>query len=74
MRCPFPQVIAVSLFRVWRQFRYALSEGFSWAAREPLWWCAALGGVANCWRHRAPVPWPIYFAWMKLARAAIPRR
>lgn len=71
MRCTFPQVLVVSLFRVWRQFRYALSEGFGWAMREPLWWCAALGGIANCWRHRAPVSWPIYFAWMKLARAAI---
>ena len=68
MRCPFPQLIVVSLFRMGRQFRYACSEGLSWAMREPQWWCSALGGIAACWRHRSPVPWPIYFAWMKLAR------
>ena len=29
MRCPFPQVLLVSMFRVWRQLRYASSEGFT---------------------------------------------
>src|SRR6266704_2240094 len=31
MRCPFPPLIAVALFRIWRQFRYACSEGIAWA-------------------------------------------
>ena len=69
MRCPFPQVIAVSLFRVWRQFRYACSEGFSWAVREPVWWCAALKGLGQCVLNRRPTPWSVYFCWMKLGRA-----
>src|SRR6266567_7293938 len=34
MRCPFPYVFAVALFRIWRQFRYACSKGPSWAIRE----------------------------------------
>lgn len=69
MRCPFPQVIPVSLFRIWRQFRYAFSEGFSWVAREPAWWYAALKGLGRCILNRRPIPWPVYFYWMKLGRA-----
>jgi GT2 family glycosyltransferase len=68
MRCPFPQLFAVALFRVWRQFRYACSEGLEWAVREPCWWWRALLGVAKCWRMRQPVPWSTYYSWMKLAR------
>jgi GT2 family glycosyltransferase len=73
MRCPFPQVLAVSLFRVWRQFCYAGREGISWALREPCWWGAALKGLGQCWRHRNPVAWSTYYRWMKLARKAIPQ-
>ena len=68
MRCPFPQLIAVALFRIWRQFRYACNEGFPWAIREPLWWCSALLDVPNCIRHRRPIDWPTYYVWMKRAR------
>jgi GT2 family glycosyltransferase len=68
MRCPFPQVIVVALFRVWRQFRYACSEGFGWAIREPMWWFSALAGVGKCLANRQPVSWKIYYSWMRLAR------
>ena len=68
MRCPFPQLIAVAAFRIWRQFRYACSEGFEWAIKEPLWWSSALRGIGECVSNRHPVPWRIYYAWMKLAR------
>jgi GT2 family glycosyltransferase len=68
MRCPFPQVIPVALFRIWRQFRYAWSEGLALAIREPLWWWSALRGVRICLRHRSPVVWRVYYAWMRLAR------
>lgn len=68
MRCPFPQIIAVAAFRIWRQFRYACSEGFAWAIREPRWWLSALHGIPDCVRNRHAVPWQIYYAWMKLAR------
>jgi glycosyltransferase involved in cell wall biosynthesis len=68
MRCPFPQLIVVATFRVWRQFRYACSEGAAWAIKEPIWWVSALRGIHECVRNRHAVPWPIYYAWMKLAR------
>lgn len=68
MRCPCPQIILVSLFRIWRQFRYACSEGLAWAMREPFWWWSAIKGFPLCWQHRRPVPWEIYYRWMKLAR------
>jgi GT2 family glycosyltransferase len=73
MRCPFPQVMVVSLFRVWRQFRYACREGMGWALREPCWWGAALKGFGQCWRHRKPIAWSTYYRWMKLARKVIPQ-
>ena len=69
MRCPFPYVMGVALFRIWRQFRYACSEGFGWAINEPRWWLSALRGIPECVRNRHAVPWRIYYAWMKLARA-----
>jgi GT2 family glycosyltransferase len=68
MRCPWPWLPFISLFRIWRQFRYACSEGFAWAAREPLWWVAAIKGIGKCWSHRQAVAWPRYLAWMRLAR------
>ena len=68
MRCPFPPLIVVALFRIWRQFRYACSEGIAWAIREPRWWWAALRGIPDCLASRHAVPWRIYYAWMKLPR------
>jgi hypothetical protein len=61
-------------FRVWRQFIYALSEGFVWAVREPLWWWQATKGVGTCMAERKPIPWKIYYAWMKLAREPVLER
>lgn len=72
MRCPFPQLMIVALFRIWRQFCYAWSEGSAWAIREPLWWWSAIFGLPNCLRRRQPIDWPRYYAWMKLARHPIP--
>lgn len=74
MRCPWPWLPLVSMFRVWRQFRYARSEGLGWVVREPIWWWAALSGIAVCWRSRNPVAWRSYLAWMKLARQPIQDR
>lgn len=68
MRCPWPWLPVVALFRIWRQFRYACREGLGWACREPVWWFDALRGLADCWKNRQPVDWKIYFAWMRLAR------
>jgi hypothetical protein len=74
MRCPFPQLIPVAFFRIWRQFRYACSESLSWVVREPLWWWSALRGTSTCLQHRSPVPWRIYYRWMKLARRIVANR
>lgn len=74
MRCPWPWMPMVALFRVWRQFRYAITEGWSWAVREPLWWGKALAGVVVCCQQRRPVAWARYLAWMKLARHPLTTR
>jgi GT2 family glycosyltransferase len=71
LRCPWPYLPVVSVFRVWRQFRYALGQGFSWIVREPLWWWRALCGIGPCVRHRKPAPWGIYLGWMRLARRRV---
>src|SRR6266513_765826 len=68
MRCPFPYVIPVALYRIWRQFRYACGKGPKWAILEPAWWWSALRGIPTCLRHRSPIEWRVYYAWMKLAR------
>jgi GT2 family glycosyltransferase len=74
MRCPFPQVIPVALFRIWRQFRYACSQGLAWAIREPAWWCMAVTGVGKCLADRHAIPWKIYYMWMKIARQKVMER
>jgi glycosyltransferase involved in cell wall biosynthesis len=71
LRCPWPQLPIVSLFRIWRQFRYASTEGWGWSVREPLWWVVALGGLIKCYQNRKPICWPVYYAWMRLARNPI---
>ena len=48
MRCPWPWLPVVSLFRIWRQFRYACSEGLLWALNEPWWWVNAFKGLPQC--------------------------
>jgi GT2 family glycosyltransferase len=69
LRCPWPWLPLVSAFRVWRQLRYAMTNGWSWVSREPLWWASALLGVARCAGAREAVPWRTYYRWMRLARA-----
>jgi GT2 family glycosyltransferase len=69
MRCPWMQIPAVLAFRVLRQFGYAMKRGGGWMIREPQWWLAFLSGVPQALVQRSPVPWPAYFAWMKLFRA-----
>jgi len=66
MRCPFPQVLILTGYRVFSQFRYACKRGLSWAVREPVWWCQAAGGVPYCLKRRNPIPWPRYRAWLQL--------
>lgn len=68
MRCPFPQAIFVALFRVARQFGYAVKRGPAWVAREPVWWLGALRGAGHCLKNRRPVRWSAYRGWMRLFR------
>ncbi len=71
LRCPAPQVLAVVIFRAVRQLGYAWSRGWTWAIREPQWWCAFLAGVPRCLAARTPLPWARYRAWMGLVRKPI---
>jgi GT2 family glycosyltransferase len=68
LRCPWPWLPIVSMYRIWRQFRYACTQGFSWAVREPIYWWNSLKGLPACMRQRKPIPWSIYYRWMRLAR------
>jgi hypothetical protein len=34
--------------------------------REPVWWAAALGGIARALRERRPLSWPAYQQWLRL--------
>jgi GT2 family glycosyltransferase len=70
LRCPLPWLLPVAAFRVVRQFGYALSRGFPWALREPLWWWRCLRGLPACLRRRRPLPWKAYYAWMRLVRGS----
>ena len=66
MRCPFPFVLAMLSWRVFSQFRYACSRGWSWVVREPRWWAQALTGVPYFVRKRRPVSWAAYKRWLGL--------
>ncbi|MEQ1747878.1 MAG: glycosyltransferase [Prosthecobacter sp.] len=68
MRCPWPWLPLVTLYRVLRQFCYAYSEGLSWVVREPQWWRDAVQGLDACRKARNPIPWQTYVSWMRLAR------
>jgi GT2 family glycosyltransferase len=74
LRCPAPQFLAVAIFRAARQFAYACKRGPAWVIREPVWWWKALVGIGKCLEYRAPIPWPIYYAWMQLVRQPIESR
>jgi glycosyltransferase involved in cell wall biosynthesis len=71
LRCPCPWLPLVSIFRIWRQFRYACSEGWRWALKEPAWWFSAFRGLPKCMRQRTPITWKAYYEWMQLARHPI---
>ena len=72
MRCPFPQLLGVAVFRAARQFCYAAQRGWRWALREPIWWMAFAAGIPRCLRSRAPISWASYLKWMQLARKPMP--
>ena len=71
MRCPFPHVFWVASYRILRQLIFAASNGINWVIHEPSWWWRALLGSRNALAQRRPVPWNIYWNWMRLARRPI---
>ncbi len=68
MRCPWPQLPAVAVFRIVRQAGYAASRGAGWLLREPVWWLSALKGAHLCILNRKPIRWQSYRKWMQLVR------
>jgi GT2 family glycosyltransferase len=66
LRCPFPFALGIATWRVFSQFRYACSRGWSWVVREPFWWWQALAGIPYCLRKRRPVSWAGYKRWLSL--------
>ena len=71
MRCPMPQMFAVTAFRIARQFGYAVKRGWRWMLNEPRWWLACIAGAPAALARRQPVPWARYRAWMELVRHPI---
>jgi len=69
--CPFPMVLALSLYRAASQFNYARKRGVAWMIREPAWWLMALRGLPAALRRRRPVPAAIYRKWLRLIRHPI---
>jgi GT2 family glycosyltransferase len=66
LRCPFPCVVPVAVYRALSQFRYACRRGFRWVIREPAWWWEALVGIPYCLEKRRPVSWSGYKRWLRL--------
>jgi len=66
LRCPFPYVVPVAIYRAATQFGYAWHRGGRWLLREPLWWWSALKAFPWLFRKRQPVHWSAYKKWMSL--------
>ncbi len=56
IRCPWPYLPAVALFRIWRQLRYAATQGPSDVLLQPAWWLSALRGLPQCLATRTAHP------------------
>jgi GT2 family glycosyltransferase len=67
MRCPFPCLPVMILYRIFSQFRYACKRGFSWVVREPAWWWQALVGIPYFLKKRNPISWVSYKRWLGLS-------
>jgi GT2 family glycosyltransferase len=68
MRCPFPHLIWVSAYRIARQVCYGATQGWAWLIAEPKWIIAAFIGIGMPISQRQPVPWPVYWQWLRMAR------
>jgi len=66
MRCPFPQMLLMIVWRIFSQARFAAGRGIDWLIREPIWWWDALKGLPQALRRRHPVSWAGYRRWLSL--------
>ena len=71
MRCPFPHVFWVGAYRLLRQAIYGATQGWDWLVDEPKWIIEAFRGIRLPLKERKPIPWKIYWNWMRLARNPI---
>jgi GT2 family glycosyltransferase len=70
-RCPFPDVLGLSVYRALSQLNYARKRGVGWIVREPAWWVMALRGLPAALRKRRPAPARVYRRWLRLMRHPI---
>jgi|GEM_PF-297818 len=68
IRCPLPLLPFVLIYRIWRQFTYALGRGPDWVTKEPAWWRDVLAGLPQILSLRTPVSLRPYWRWMNLIR------
>lgn len=66
IRCPFPYLIGLLIYRIFSQCRYAWKRGPRWVIREPLWWLQAIRGLPYCLRNRNVLSWEGYKNWLRL--------
>ena len=66
MRCPFPQMFGMIIWRILSQARFAAGRGVTWLIQEPLWWLDGAKGLPLAWKRRAPVKWWGYKKWLSL--------
>jgi len=71
LRCPWPWLPLMAAYRIFRQLIFAVSQGFDWAIREPIWWGMAMDGWRNIIKNRRPIPSRVYRAWLRLNREPI---
>lgn len=68
IRCPFPFVFFVGTYRLVRQIAYGASHGWVWLVDEPKWIMDAFRDIRLPLSRREPIPWEVYWKWMRLAR------
>lgn len=68
LRCPLPQAVLVSVYRIFSQAKFVTQRaGIQGLVREPIWWLAALRGLPYCLNRRQPLSWQQYQQWLKLS-------
>lgn len=68
MRCPFPHVLWVGAYRMFRQILFAASQGWGWFKEEPKWIAEAFRRLGEPLAQRRPVDWRTYWLWIRMAR------